>query len=119
MKRCFCAGVPYWMIAGPTHARPMKQMPRGGAFRFAISSLRITCCMIEPPPPPTSFGHEKPTQRFSRTLRVHSARNAGSFVFASFGRFSSRNARTSARNASSSGREVEVHHCSPMAITRS
>ena len=25
--------------------------------------------MIEPPPPPTSFGQEKPTQRFSRTLR--------------------------------------------------
>ena len=54
----------------------MKQEPSGGAFRFAISSLRITCSAMLPPPPPTSFGHEKPTQRFARTLRCHSAEKA-------------------------------------------
>ena len=59
--------------------------------------------MIPPPPPPTSFGHEKPTQRFSRTFLFHSATNAKSPRFAPSGRFSSRNARTSSRNASSSG----------------
>ncbi len=77
MKLCFCSSRAVLDDRGPTHARPMKQVPSGGAFRFAISSFRITCSMIEPPPPPTSFGHEKPTQRFSRTFRVHSARNAG------------------------------------------
>src|SRR5271157_415033 len=90
------------MMAGPTQARPMKQVPRGGALRFAISSLRITCCISVPPPPPTSFGHEKPTQPLTRTLRFQSARNAGSLVFVPAGRLSSRKARTSSRKASSS-----------------
>ena len=113
MKRCFCASVPYWMIAGPTHASPMKQMPRGGAFRFAISSLRITCSMIEPPPPPTSFGHEKPTQRFSRTLRFQSARN-----FGSLGPGAGRQVLVEERAHLGAerlflGREMEVHHFSP------
>jgi hypothetical protein len=72
--------------------------------------------MIVPPPPPTSFGHEKPTQRFSRALRLHSAMNAGSFLLTPFGRFSSRNARTSARNASSSGVSWKsIDHFSPIA----
>src|SRR5215475_10326864 len=101
MKRCFCAWVPYWTIAGPTQARPMKHAPSGGALRLAISSLRTTCSMIPPPPPPTSFGHEKPTQRFARTFLFHSTTNLRSLRFAPSGRFSSRKARTSSRNASS------------------
>ena len=51
----------------------MKHAPSGGALRFAISSFRTTCSMMPPPPPPTSFGHEKPTQRFARTFLFHSS----------------------------------------------
>jgi hypothetical protein len=58
-KRFFCASVPNFMIAGPTHQMPIWP-GTPGAFTRVISSERIACSMSESPAPPYSFGHAAP-----------------------------------------------------------
>ena len=102
MKRRFCSSVPYCMIPGPTQARPMEDVPSGGAPASAISSLSIACSVRLPEPPPYSSGQEKPTQRLSRTFFSHSPMKPRPRS-ARGGKFSARNSRISVRNACSSG----------------
>ena len=56
------------MMPGPTQARPIIDVPKGGALAKAISSLRIACSIKPPSLPPNAFGHEKPTQPLARTF---------------------------------------------------
>ena len=82
---------------GNTHEAASR---RAAPCSCAISSFRMTCSMMLPPPPPTSLGHEKPTQRFSRTFWNHSPMKSAPRSLAG-GRFSRRKPCTWSRKASS------------------
>ena len=87
-----------------------KKSARSGAPARANSSLSTTFSMIDRPLPPYSFGHEAQIQPPSNSFCVHSSwnlrRSSGVIAKPSSnqpsGRFSSSQARISARNSSAS-----------------
>ena len=117
-QRAFCSSVPQVMIMGPICQMPLVlKMP--GVRYSAITSEEMTRCMAVAPRPPYSAGQWMAAQRPSLSSRCQAARrrlvagvdrppdSAVASSAASFskkgGRCSSSQARSSSRNASSSG----------------
>ncbi len=111
------------MIVGPAQPVPMPKLPPRGAPESDISWLKMNCSMTVMPAPPYSFGHAGAIQPWSasfftqapfvakyssRDMRMSSqppppnaARKPRRLMPA--GHSFSMNARTSARNAASTG----------------
>src|SRR6476646_8742984 len=100
------------MSLGAKRPSPKKET-RAGAFAFAYSSSKITCCANVSARPPYSSGHDIPTQRSAPSTRSHSIRTSQPVSSAgppdepsaanSPVRCSASQACTSARKAASSG----------------
>ena len=75
MNCCFCSSEAHWRMVGPTRVSP-KKSARSGASARANSSLSTTDSMRLRPLPPYSLGHEAQIQPPSKSLAVHSSRNA-------------------------------------------
>ena len=109
-KCCFCSSLPHCRMVGPTSVSPKKSARIGAPARWN-SSASTTDSITDRPLPPYSRGQVAQIHPPAKSLSVQSAWKA-SFASPSSskpgsnhpsGRFSSSQARISARNASASG----------------